>query len=101
MDLYVLIDEGINTHYPRNTVQGVTNDMVGITNVPTTVHSNNKATYAGQEEINDSNEELRHARHELKGNMDNDDYVSHDETIPVKNKLKPNNTIGACIVEGK
>ena len=34
--------------------------------------------------------------------MDNNDYVSHshDETIPVKNILEPNNTIGAHIMEG-
>ena len=46
--------------------------MVGITNVPTTVHSNNKATYAEQEEINDLNKELRHLRHELRGNINYD-----------------------------
>ena len=33
--------------------------------------------------------------------MDNNDYVSHDETIPVKNVSKPNNTISAHIVEGR
>ena len=43
-DLYGLINEGINKHYRRNIPQWVTNDMVGITNVPTTVHSNNEAT---------------------------------------------------------
>ena len=32
--------------------------------------------------------------------MNNNDYVSHDETIPVNNALEPNNTIGAHIVEG-
>ena len=96
-----MINEGINKHYRGNTPQGVTNDMVGITKVPTTVHSNNKATYAELEEINDLNKELRHLRPELRGNMDNDDYVSHDETIPVKNVLKPNIIIGAHIVEGK
>ena len=99
-DLYGLINEGINKYNHRNTAQGVTNDMVGNTNVPTTVHSSNKATYAEQEEINDLNEDLRHLQHELRGNMDDNDYVSHDETIPVKNVLEPNNTIGAHIVEG-
>ena len=39
--------------------------MVGITNVPTTVHSNNKATYAEQKEINDLNEDLCHLRYGL------------------------------------
>ena len=33
--------------------------------------------------------------------MDDDDYISHDETIPVKNVLKPNNSIDAHIGEGK
>ena len=32
--------------------------------------------------------------------MDDNDYVSHAEIIPVKNVLEPNNTIGAHIVEG-
>ena len=40
-DLYGLINESVNKYNHRNTAQGVTNDMVGITNVPTTVHSNN------------------------------------------------------------
>ena len=33
--------------------------------------------------------------------MNNNNYVSHDETIPVNNALGPNNTIDAHIVEGK
>ena len=33
--------------------------------------------------------------------MNDNDYVIHDETIPVKNVSKPNNIIGAHIVEGK
>ena len=52
-DLYGMINEGINKHYQRDTAQRVTNDMVNITNVSITAHSNNEATYAGQEEIND------------------------------------------------
>ena len=32
--------------------------------------------------------------------MNDDDYVSHDKTIPVNNALEPNNTIGAHILEG-
>ena len=101
LDLHGLINEDINKYYHRNMTQGVTNDMVGITNVPTSVDSNNKATYAEQEENDDLNEELLHLRHELRDNMDNNDCVSHDETIPVKIVLKPNNTIDAYIVEGK
>ena len=71
-----------------------TSDLYGLIN-------ENEATYAEQEEINDLNEELRHLRPEVRGNMDNDDYVSHDETITVNNVSKPNNTIGTHIVEGK
>ena len=101
-DLYGIINDGINKHYQYDAAQRVTNDMVNITTVSTTAHSNNEATYAGQEEINDLkvrvnnlNEEVRHLQHELRGNMDDNDYVSHDETIPVKNLLETNNTIGA------
>ena len=54
-----------------------------------------------QEEINGLNKELRHLQHELRDNMDDDDDVSHVGIIPVKNLLKPNNTIGAHIVEGE
>ena len=32
--------------------------------------------------------------------MNNNDYVNHDETMPVNNVLEPNNTIGTHIVEG-
>ena len=49
--------------------------------------------------MNNLNEEVLHLRRELRGNMDNDD-VNHDETVPAKNVLEPNNTIGAQIVEG-
>ena len=51
-DLYEMINEGINKHYQRDAAKRVTNDIVNITNVSTTAHSNNVATYAGQEEIN-------------------------------------------------
>ena len=100
-DSYKLINEGINKYNHRNTAQGVTNDMVGITTILTTVHSNNKATYAKQEESNDLNEDLRHLPHELRGNMDDDNYISHDETIPTNTVLESNDTIGAHIVEEK
>ena len=51
LDLYRLINEGINKYNHCNIAQGVTNDMVGITNIPTIVHSNNKATYAEQKKL--------------------------------------------------
>ena len=50
-DLYGLINEGINKYYHCNTAQGITNDMVGITNVPTTVHCNNKASYVEKKKL--------------------------------------------------
>ena len=102
LELYGLINDGINKYNHHNTAQEVNNDMVGNSNVPTTVHSSNKATYAEQEEINDLNKDLRHLRYELRGNIDDDDNKnSHDETILVDNGLKSNNYIGAHIVEEK
>ena len=53
LDLYRMINEGINKHYQRDKAQKVANAMVNDTNVFTIIHSNYKATYAGQEEIND------------------------------------------------
>ena len=50
--------------------------------------------------VNNLNKEVRHLRHELRGNMDDDEYVSHDETIPVNNALERINTVGTHIVEG-
>ena len=76
--------------------------MVGNTNVPITVHSSNEATYTEQEEINDLNEDLRHLRHGLGNNINNDDNKnSYDNTILTDNGLKSNNTIGAHILEEK
>ena len=105
-DLYGMINERINKHYQRDKARKVTNDIVNITNVSTIAHSNYKATYVGQEEINDLkirvnnlNKEVLHLRSELRGNMDNDD-VNHDETVPAKNILEPNNTISTHVVEG-
>ena len=72
-ELYGLINDGVNEQNHRNTVQGVTNDMVGNINIPTTVHSSNKAKYTEQEEINDLNEDLNHLRYELRDNINNDD----------------------------
>ena len=50
-DLYGLINEGINKYNHSNTVQGVVNDVVGITNIPTTVHSNNETTYEEKKKL--------------------------------------------------
>ena len=41
LELYGLINDGINKYNHRNTVQGVNNNMVGNTKVPTKVHSSN------------------------------------------------------------
>ena len=101
-DLYGLINDGINKHNHRNTIQGVTNDMIGNTNVPTTVHSSNKATYTEQDELTDVNEDLRHLHYGLENNINDDDNKnSHDNTTLADNGLKSNNTIGAHIVEEK
>ena len=54
LELYGFINNNINKYNHRNPVQGVTNDMVGNTNVPTTSHSSNKPTYMEQDEINDA-----------------------------------------------
>ena len=76
--------------------------MVGNTNVPTTVHSSNKATDMEQDEINDLNGNLHHLRYGLWDNINDDDNKnSHDNTILANNELKSNNTIGTHIVEEK
>ena len=76
--------------------------MVDNTNIPTTVHSSNKATYTEQEEINDLNEDLCHLHYGLGNNINDDDNKnSHDETILANNEMKSNNNIGAHIVEEK
>ena len=51
--LYGKINKGINKHYQYDIAQRVTNQMMNITKVSTTAHSNNKATYARQGEMND------------------------------------------------
>ena len=102
LQLYELINDGIDKYNHRNTVQGFINDMVGNTNVPTMVHNSNKATYTEQDEINDLNEDLRHLRYGLGNNINNDDNQnSHDNTNLANNGLKSNNTIGTHIVEEK
>ena len=102
LQLYGLINDGINKYNHRNTVQECINDMVGNTNVPTMVHNSNKATYTEQDEINDLNGDLRNLRYGLGNNInDGDNENSHDNTNLTNNGLKSNNTIGAHIVEEK
>ena len=48
LNLYRLINDGINKYNKRNTVQRFINDIVGGTNVPTMVERNNKATVANK-----------------------------------------------------
>ena len=101
-ELYGLINDGINKYNHRNTVQGCINDMVGNTNVPVVVHNSNEATYTEQEEIDNLNEDLRHLRSELRGNINDDDHGNnYDDSNLVDNGLNSNNTIGAHIVEEK
>ena len=101
-NLYGLINDNIDKYNHCNTVQGVTNDMIGNTNVSTTVHSSNEVTYMEQDEINNLNEDLRHLRYGLGNNNNNDDNEnSYDNTSLANNGLKFNNTIGALIVEEK
>ena len=98
-ELYGLINDGINKYNHRNTVQGCINDMVSNTNVPAVVPNSNEATYTEQEEINNLNEDLRHLRSELRGNINDDDHENnHDDSNLVDNGLNSNNTIGAHIV---
>ena len=81
-DFYGLINDGINKYNHRNTVQRVTNDMVGNTNDPTTVHSSNKATYTEQDEISHLNEDLRHLRYGLGDYINDDDNENSGGTRP-------------------
>ena len=48
LDLYGLINDGINKYNERNTVQGFINVMVGNTNVPTVVESSYKTIAASK-----------------------------------------------------
>ena len=109
-DLYGMINKGINNHYQRDKARKVTNDKVNITNVSTTAH-NDKVTAlrlwlpmldelmlgsrAGQEEISDLkirvnnlNKEVKHVQRELRGDVDNNDYVNYDETVPTNDVLE-------------
>ena len=45
LQLYGLINDGIDKYNHRNTVQGFINDIVGNKNVPTMFHNSNEATY--------------------------------------------------------
>ena len=111
LELHRMINEGINKHYQRDKARRVTNDKLNITNFSTTAHNNDKVTSlrlwlpmldelmlgscAGQEEISDLkirvnnlNEEVQHLQRELRGDVDDDDYVNHDETVPTNNILE-------------
>ena len=102
LELYGLINDGINKYNHCNTVQGFTNAMISNTNVATTVHSSKETTYTEQDEINDLNEDLRHLRYGPGDKINDDDNKnSHDNIILANNGLKSNNTIGAHIVKEK
>ena len=102
LDLYGLINDGINKYNDRNTMQGFINTMVGNTNFPTMVHNSNEATYTEQDEINDLNEELLQLCTGLGDNINNaNNENNHDNTNLAENGLKSNNTLGAHIVEEK
>ena len=81
LELYGLINDGIDKYNHRNTVQGFINDMVCNTNIPTMVHNSNKATYTEQDEINDLNEDLLHLRYGLGDYINNaNNKNNHDNT---------------------
>ena len=97
-----MINDGIDKYNNCNTVQAFTNDMVSNTNVPTMVHSNNKATYTEEDEINDLNKDLLHLRNGLGNNVnDTNNKNNHDNTNLANNGLKSYNTLGAHTVEEK
>ena len=99
-ELYGLINDNIDKYNHRNTVQGVTNDMIGNTNVSKTVHSSNEVTYMEQDEINDLNEDLCHLRYGLGDNINDDDHKNnHYITNLANNGLKSNKALCAHIVE--
>ena len=102
LELYGLINDGIDKYNNRNTVQGFINNMVGNTNILTMVHNSNKATYTEQDEINDLNKDLLHLRNGLGDNInDANNENNHDNTNLANKGLKFNNTLGAHIVEEK
>ena len=94
LELYGLINDGIDKYNNRNTVQGFINDMVSNTNVSTKVHNSNKATYTKQDEINDLNdlnEDQLHLRNGLGDNItDTDNTNNHENTNLADNGLTSN-----------
>ena len=48
LDLYGLINDGINKYNDGNTVQGFINDMASNTDTPTVIEGNNKVTMASK-----------------------------------------------------
>ena len=85
-NLYGLINNGINKYNDRNTVQEFINDMVGNTNVPTTVESSNKATSVSK--LGKAKPVVVHEN-------------NHGNTKLANTGLKSNNILGAHIVEEK
>ena len=86
LDLYGMINDGINKYNDRNTVQGFTNDMIGILNAPNVVKGINKATMASK--LGKVKPAVIHEN-------------NHGNTKITDTRLKSNNTIGAHIVEEK
>ena len=85
-DLYRLINDDINMYNDRNTVQGFINNMVGNTNVPTVVESNNVATAASK--LGKVKPVVVHEN-------------NHGSTKLANTGLNSNNILGARIVEEK
>ena len=86
MDLYGLINDGIDKYNGRNTVQGFTNDMIGNTDAPTLVKGNNEVTAASK--LGKAKPVVEH------GN-------NYGNTKLTNTELKSNNILGAHIVEEK
>ena len=85
-NLYGLINDGINKNNNRYTVQGFITDMVGNTNVPTVVESDNKATAASK--LGQAKPVVVHKN-------------NHGNTKLTDTGLKSNNILGVHIVEEK
>ena len=85
-DLYELINDGINKYNDYNTVQGVSNDMIGDKNFLTMVDSSNKATTGSK--LGKTKPVVVHKN-------------NHGNTELVNTELKSNNILGAHIVEEK
>ena len=50
--------------------------------------------------VNNLNKEVQQLQRELRGDVANNEYVNHGETVPTTDVLEQNNTICAHIVEG-